>query len=79
MRSEKSIALSVKVQPGARKQEVKKISEREYKVRVLSPPAEGRANKEVIAVLADHFDLPPSRVKIQKGERSRQKIVVLHY
>jgi uncharacterized protein (TIGR00251 family) len=58
---------------------VQKIGEREYKIRVLSPPSEGKANKEVIAVLASHFHLPPSRVKILKGKKSRQKIVVLDY
>lgn len=79
MSSEKNIYLKVKVQPGARKQEIHKIGEREYNVRVLSPPTEGKANKEVIAVLASHFSLPPSRVKIFKGQKSRQKVVVLEY
>jgi uncharacterized protein (TIGR00251 family) len=58
---------------------VQKIGEREYKIRVLSPPSEGKANKEVIAVLASHFHLPPSRVKILKGKKSRQKVVALDY
>jgi len=75
----KNICLKVKVQPRARKQQIQKIGEGEYKVRVLSPPSEGKANKEVIAVLASHFDLPPSRVKITKGQKSRQKVVVLEY
>jgi uncharacterized protein (TIGR00251 family) len=75
--SEKSIRLKIKVQPRARQQEVQKIGEREYTVSVLSPPSEGKANKEVIAVLASHFHLPPSRVKILKGKKSRQKIVIL--
>ena len=79
MNSEKNIRLKVKVQPGARRQELKKIGEREYNVRVLAPPVEGKANKEVIAVFASHFNLPPSRVKIVKGQKSRQKIVILEY
>lgn len=79
MISEKKIRLNVKVHPGARNQEIQKIGEREYTVRILSPPAEGKANKEVIAVLASHFHLPPSRVKILKGQKSRQKVVVLEY
>jgi uncharacterized protein (TIGR00251 family) len=75
--SEKNISLKVKVQPRSRQQQVQKIGEGEYAVRVLSPPSEGKANKEVIAVLASHFHLPPSRVKILKGKKSRQKIVIL--
>jgi uncharacterized protein (TIGR00251 family) len=77
--SDKNIFLNVKVQPGSRKQELKKIGERAYKLHVISPPSEGKANKEAIAVLASNFNLPPSRVKILKGHRSRKKIVVLQY
>jgi len=79
MNSEKNVFLNVKVQPGSRKQELKKIGERAYKLHVVSPPTEGKANKEAIAVLAANFNLPPSRVKILKGHRSRQKTVVLQY
>jgi hypothetical protein len=75
--SAKNICLKIKVQPRARQQEVQKTGEREYTVRVLSPPSEGKANKEVIAALASHFHLPPSRVKILRGKKSRQKIVIL--
>lgn len=79
MSSEKRVLLSVNVHPRARNQQVQKIGEREYKIRVISPPSEGKANKEVISVLASHFRLPPSRVKILKGKKSRQKVVVLDY
>lgn len=77
MSSGKNICLKVKVHPRSRMRHVQKIGDREYRVCVLSPPAEGKANKELIAVLASHFDLPPSRVKITKGQKSRHKVVVL--
>ena len=77
MRSGKNICLKVKVFPRSREQKIQKIREGEYTVRVLSPPSEGKANKEVIAVIASHFHLPPSRVRIVKGKKSRQKIIVL--
>ena len=77
MSSGNNIYLKVKVHPKSRQQTVQKIREKEYTVRVLSPPAGGKANKEVIALLASHFHLPPSRVKILRGKKSRQKIVIL--
>lgn len=77
MSSKNNIRLKVKVQPRARQQKVQKIGEGEYTIRVLSPPAEGKANKEVIELLASHFHLPPSRVKILRGQKSRQKIIIL--
>lgn len=79
MSSAKTIRLHVKVQPRSRKQQIQKIGDGEYRVRVLSPPAEGKANREVIAVLASHFGLPISRVKITRGQKSRHKVVVLEY
>ena len=75
--AEKYVSLKIKVFPRAREQKIQKIGEGEYTVRVLSPPTEGKANKEVIAVLASHFHLPPSRVRIVRGKKSRQKIIVL--
>jgi len=71
------IYLSVKVNPRARQRQVEKISPSEYKVSVTSSPSKGQANKEVIKTLATYFDIPPSRVKILRGERSRQKLILL--
>lgn len=75
----KNIRLSVKVHPNARKQDIQRIGEGEYKVHVLSPPTEGKANKELIHLVASHFSLPPSRVSIARGRKSRKKIVILQY
>jgi len=77
VRGKERIYLSVKVQPQAHKRKVEKISPSEYKVCVFSPPSKGKANREVIETLASHFNLPPSRVKILRGEKSRQKLVLL--
>jgi uncharacterized protein (TIGR00251 family) len=77
LKSDNNIRLKVKVKPGSRQQKVQKTGEREYAVRVLSPPVGGKANKEAIAVLASHFHIPPSRIKILRGEKSRQKIVII--
>jgi len=71
------VYLNVKVQPRARTREIEKISSGEYKIRVIAPPSQGQANKEVIETLADHFRLPSSHVRIIRGKKSRQKLVVL--
>ena len=44
-------------------------------VKVKEPPKEGRANQAVIKLLAEHFELPQSRVRILNGFKSKNKIV----
>ena len=67
----------MKVQPKAKKIGVEKISEDSYKVRVNAAPDKGAANKEVIKSLADYFSVPPSTVKIVRGQTSRKKVVLI--
>lgn len=69
--------MTVKVHPRARKQVVEEDPSGELKLRIKSSPAKGEANREVIAVLASHFGLPPSRVKIVRGQKSRLKLISL--
>jgi len=73
----KKVYLTIKVHPRARNRAVEEVKEGEYKIRVLSPPSGGKANKEVIETLASYFDLPLSRVKIVRGIKSRHKLVAI--
>ncbi len=65
--------LKVKVVPNAKKQEV--IEGDVLKVKVRAPPEGGRANEELIEVLAKHFGVKKSAVKILKGLKSREKLI----
>lgn len=67
----------MKVQPKAKKVGVEKIGEGTYKVRVHAAPDKGAANKEVIISLADYFDVPPSTIKIVRGQTSRDKVILI--
>ena len=69
--------LTVRVHPGSRQTRVEKLAEDEYRVHVPSPPEKGRANRDVAAALGDHFGIPPGRVRIVRGEKSRLKHVAL--
>lgn len=44
-------------------------------VKVSAPPDKGKANKAVIEVLAEAFDLPKSAFSIVSGETDRHKVV----
>jgi len=63
------------VTPRAGRNEVIKISEGEYKVKVTAPPEKGKANVAVIELLADYFDTPKSSISIIGGKSTRVKLV----
>jgi len=44
-------------------------------VKVKEPPREGRANQALIKLLAEHFGVPKSQVRILSGFRNRNKVV----
>lgn len=46
-------------------------------VKVSAPPDKGKANKAVIAVLAEAFGLPKSAFTIHSGETGRNKVVTV--
>ncbi len=45
------------------------------RVHLKSPPVEGKANKELISVLAEYFKVRKSALSIVKGATSRDKLV----
>lgn len=67
--------LTVHVKPNARKAMLEVLSPREVRVWVSAPPTEGKANKQLIELLAEHFGVPKSAVEIKTGAGSRTKIV----
>jgi uncharacterized protein len=48
-----------------------------WKIRVAAAPERGRANDEVIAVVADALDISLSAIRLVAGVSSRDKIVEL--
>lgn len=65
----------VKVIPRSDRREVIKISDDEYKVKVTAAPEKGKANEQVIDLLARHFEVPKSFVHIAGGRSSKTKII----
>ncbi|MDR7898450.1 DUF167 domain-containing protein [Thermosynechococcus sp. JY1334] len=65
------------VKPNARTSSVSVNSDGQLVVAVRAPATEGRANEELIAVLAAYFQVPKSRIQLTKGHTSRYKVVEL--
>ncbi|MDH4270129.1 MAG: DUF167 domain-containing protein [Dehalococcoidia bacterium] len=66
--------IQVKVKPNSRTEEVSQERD-SFIVKVKEPPREGKANQAVIKLLAEHFGVPKSQVRILSGFSSRNKVV----
>ncbi|MBN1289868.1 MAG: YggU family protein [Actinobacteria bacterium] len=67
--------IKIKVIPGANKNRIETAGEEELRVYVKVPPVKGKANEEMIGLLAKHFKVGKSEVEIVKGRRSRNKVI----
>ena len=73
---EGSLVLEVKVIPRARVAEVSDVmTSGVLKVKVLAAPEKGRANDEVLALLAAFLDVPQRSLEMLTGHTSSQKRV----
>ena len=79
MDTKKTIRLSVRVHPRSRRQEVTKLDENAYKIHVTSAPSKGEANEEVRKLIAKHWAVPVSSVKIARGHKSRNKLITIEH
>lgn len=68
-----AVYVDIHVQPGAKTTALAGLHAGALKVRISSPPIEGRANLEVRQYFAELFHLPTGGVSIQRGERGRSK------
>jgi uncharacterized protein (TIGR00251 family) len=65
----------VKVKPNAKQQKIEELADGSLNVHLKSPPIDGKANEELIKLLAKNFDVPKSSIRIKSGATSRQKLI----
>lgn len=65
--------IEVKVIARASKCEVVPLNEHRFKVKLTRPALEGKANEQLIQVLADYFRVSKAAVSIVSGEKSSLK------
>ncbi len=66
--------INIRVIPRAKKNKVEE-EEGRLKVHLTAPPQDGRANKLLIELLAEHFQVKKRQVSLVKGDKSQNKIV----
>jgi uncharacterized protein (TIGR00251 family) len=69
--------LSVRLTPGASKDEALGVREAALAIRLCARPVEGKANKALIRFLAQLLGVAPSRVRVVRGATSRTKTLLV--
>ena len=67
--------LQVKVKPRARESSLEKLTHGTWIARLKSPPVDGKANDELVALVAEKLGVTKSRVAIKCGASARLKLV----
>ena len=72
-----AVVIVVKVKPGARTSVLVQEPDGSWMAQLKSPPVEGRANDELVMLVARHFGCRKADVSIKSGASGRLKRVVV--
>jgi uncharacterized protein (TIGR00251 family) len=70
-----TVILQVKVRPRARTSELYQTADGIWVARLKAPPVDGKANAELVALVADRFKCRKAAVTIKAGAAGRTKLV----
>jgi uncharacterized protein (TIGR00251 family) len=79
LQQEKSgaLLLHLRVQPNASRSEIAGLHGQRLKIRLQSPPQDGKANRELIRFLSKLLKIPKSSLDLIRGQTSRDKTIRL--
>jgi uncharacterized protein (TIGR00251 family) len=60
--------LKVQVKPNTKQQKIKEQADGSLTIYLKSPPVDGKANQELIKLLAKYYGIPKSQVLIKSGK-----------
>ena len=67
------VAFKVKVVPNSSASKIVEVNEEFVKIKLNSPPIEGRANKEVVNLLSKVLGVPKTSIELLNGDKSKLK------
>jgi uncharacterized protein len=67
--------IQIKVKPNTRASLLEQKEDGTWLAQLKSPPVDGKANEELIALVAKHFRCRTSEVEIKSGASGRVKLV----
>jgi len=69
------VILRIKVKPNSRASSLMQEADGSWRAQLRAPPVDGRANDELIALIATHFRCRKAAVVIKSGASGRTKLV----
>lgn len=72
-----NVTISVHAKPGSKQNAITEVSAESVGIMIAAPPTDGEANAELIRYLSEILDLKKSEIALDKGSRSREKVVKL--
>ena len=69
--------IQVKVRPNGRESALEALGDGSFAATLKAPPVDGKANAELVALVARHFQVPRSAVAIKTGAGARIKRVTV--
>lgn len=72
-----AVAIKVHAKPGASESRVTDIGTDGVGIQIAAPPVDGEANTELVRFLAKLLNLRKSDVSLDKGSRSKDKVVMI--
>ena len=69
--------IQVKVEPNARVSSLEALSDGTYLATLKAPPVDGKANAELVTLVARQFGCSKSAVSIKAGAGARMKLVAV--
>lgn len=73
--AKRALTIEVRLTPRASRDQIAGVRDGILRCRVTAPPVDGRANRALCKLVAKRLGVAPSRVRIERGEKGRTKIL----
>ena len=71
------VKISIQVHASAKKNEITRLENGVWHLKIAAPPVEGKANKKLIEFISEVLGVSKSRITIEKGVTSHRKLIMI--
>ncbi len=75
---DETLLLDLHIQPRSKQNEIAGLYGERLRIRIKSPPVDGKANKTLLSFLAAEFGVRLSKTEIISGKQSHNKCIALY-